>query len=177
MADITKSKDNLELCYLDPNTLHFLIQENGIVRLTIKDECSYPNVTFFRCFPLETKDQFISIRNGLDNGDTEIGIVPDLNALDDRNRAIVEEALARRYFVPLVLSVLKIEELFGRYIWNVETDKGPRELTIKDMNTNIRFLGDYRMLIIDADGCRYYVPNFQQLDSTSLRYLSRYLLV
>lgn len=176
MAEIINEK-SLDLCYLEADQVRFHTNGSGVVRLTLKDCCSYPNVLVFRCFPLETKDQFISVRNGFDDADTEIGILADLNALDEQSRAIVHAALAKRYFVPEILAVRRIEELFGRFMWSVDTDRGPRELTVKDMNTNVRFLGSNRMLIIDADGCRYHIHDFQALDSTSLRYLTRYLLV
>lgn len=171
-----ESTEKLELKYLDPERIAFQTNGTSLVRMTMKGICCFPSVLFFRCFPLGTKDNLISVRNGLDDGDTEVGLISNLDLLSASDRNIVEEKLLERYFVPVVQRIEKIEEFYGRYVFHVQTDKGFREVALRNIHEHIRFIGQKRLLIIDSDGCRYDIPNYGELDPNSQQILRKHVI-
>lgn len=172
-----RKETKLEIRYMPAEALSFSRCKKGNARMTVENEGSYPHVLFFRCFPLDTKDMMISIRNGLDDGETEIGIINDITELSEHHRRLIEEDLAKRYFVPIIEHIYSIEELFGRYMWTVKTNKGFRELTVKNINSNVRFLGENRILVIDSDNCRYDIPDYGALDHISQNVLGKHVIL
>ena len=51
--------------------------------------------------------------------------------------------------------------------WQVETDRGPRTFEIRSSRRDMRVLSAGRILIRDADGNLYEVPDYRQLDPQS----------
>ena len=157
--------------YLDPQKLRFAAQ-GASLRLTLENETSYPDVEVIRLFPLSDPDCYLSVH---DKDDTEIGVLVSLAELDEENRSLILERLDRRYLMPIVKRVIKVEERFGVTDWEVETNRGKRKFTMRNLRENITQLTPYRWLFSDVDGNRYDVRDLSQLDSTSRAYLLRYL--
>ena len=58
--------------------------------------------------------------------------------------------------------------------WDVETDRGPHHFDMRDRD-DVRLVAGNRLLIIDADGNRYEVPDYSRLDSRSRGILEQLL--
>jgi len=56
----------------------------------------------------------------------------------------------------------------------VDTDRGPTRFVLKTED-DVRRLGPYRALIIDAQGVRYLIPDTRDLDAYGRRAVERYL--
>ena len=56
-----------------------------------------------------------------------------------------------------------------------ETDRGVREVTLRDVRDNVIYLDSNRLLITDAENNRYDVPDITALDRQSRVYLARIL--
>lgn len=121
--------------------------------------------------------EYISIA---DTENKEIGILRDVAALPEGQRAIVERELDNRYYSPQVLEVVRVQDKLG-YVYmemrlqNKQGRQYDKSCAIKDVSRNIRTLPDNRVLIFDVDGNRYVVPNLTQLSKKSLRMLDQYL--
>jgi hypothetical protein len=157
--------------YLDPKELRFAAR-GASLRLTLDNEISYLDVEVIRLFPLSDPDGYLSVH---DKDGTEIGILVRLAELDEENRSLILERLERRYLMPIVKRVINVDDRFGNIEWEVETDRGKRKFTMRNLRENITPLTPYRCLLSDVDGNRYDVRDLRQLDLTSRDYLSRYL--
>ena len=175
MFQATVEPKAYELCLLDPRKLRFSYSPVGNVRLEIVGDRCYLSVDIARSFPIDQQDRYLFIRNALDEERPEIGMIVDPAELDPESRLVVEQELYRRYFVPRILRIVRLKEEFGVLNFDVETDRGPREFSVRNPQENLREIGDERMLIIDIDGCRYEIPDLRQVDRKSATILRDYM--
>lgn len=164
-----------ELRLLEPQTLRFRYAPDGNVRLEIEGQCCYLSVDVHRAFPVDERGAYLSIRNALDEERAEIGMIQDATGLDAESRLVVEQELYRRYFVPQVERVTYLKEEFGVLNFEAETDRGPREFSVRNPQENVREIAEDRLLVIDIDGCRYEIPDLKRLDKKSAAILRDYV--
>jgi hypothetical protein len=157
--------------YLEPKKLRFT-KRGSRLQLTVDDETLYEDVDVIRLFPLSDPDCYLSVR---DNENKEIGVLVRLAGLEQQDRDLIQERLERRYLMPIVQRVVNVEERFGIAEWEVETSRGKRKFTMRNLRENITQLTPYRCLLSDVDGNRYDVRDLRELDATSKTLLSRYL--
>lgn len=131
----------------------------------------YRRIKPVRLFPLTARDKMISI---LDENDREIGIIRDIKQLDAKSRAALESELSERYFMPRVVRINSIKVEFGMTRWDVETDRGRRQFLVRERN-DVQLLLGGRVLIVDADGNPYEIPNYMALDAHSRALLEEQL--
>jgi hypothetical protein len=166
-----------ELVVLDPKAVRLFRTGGSTVRLTLNDprvgaERSYISVAIARAFPLSDPERYIGLRDG---NDKDIGMLAELGGLDAESRAIAEEELERRYFLPRVRRVASVKEEFGMTTWEVETDKGRRTFIVHNLREAVQDLSPTRVLVTDMDGNRYEFPDSRQLDDRSYGILQRVL--
>jgi hypothetical protein len=123
-----------------------------------------------RLFPLTEPRHWISL---VDENGREAALIEDLDTLDAEQRSLVETALARRDFVPVVKRIIVIKRATDGHDWHVETDRGPTVFRI-ETDESIQTLGGTRLVIIDKAGTRYLIPDVAALDRESRRKLERY---
>jgi len=168
-----------DLILLDPKAMQ-LFRTGGptsALRMTLADpqiggERSYLRVQAARAFPLHDPDRYIGLRDG---DDKDIGTLVTLDGLDPDSRALVEEELYRRYFLPRILKVNNVREEFGLTTWDVETDKGPRTFIVRHLREATQELTPTRLLVTDVDGNRFEFPDVRQLDDKSYAVIQRVL--
>jgi len=124
-----------------------------------------------RAFPLSAPNFGIAL---CDAAGRELHWIEHLDALPTGPRGLLEEALARREFVPILQRIVRISGPAEPSEWEVETDRGPTRFVLNSEDDVHRLDGD-RALIKDAQGLRYLIADLRQLDSASRRYLERYL--
>ncbi len=95
--------------------------------------------------------------------------------LDPQSYALVAEALERRYINPILRAILAVKDYGGIMVCTFETDRGTREVTLRDIRDNVVYLKGGRMLITDAEGTRYDLPDQNALDARSALLLARIL--
>jgi hypothetical protein len=154
-----------ELNILDPKRLRLCIDDFEDLVLELEGVSQKP-VTVMRAFPITGRERFIILK---DKEEKEIGIILDLSDLDPESRAALAAELERIYFTPKITFVHHIEEQFHIPKWEVETDRGPRVFEIRSgrHNHDVRNLGSGRILIRDADGNQYEIPDYRKLDPVS----------
>jgi len=143
----------------------------GQLVLTLPDGAVHEDVEPFRCFPWSSPQTAIALVN---RDGHELFNVPDLNALPEETRQLLEKDLASREFVPIVQKITNATSLWPPCEWDVITDRGPSTLTIESED-DVRRHGSHGALIADATGLRYLIPDTRQLDKASLQYLRRLL--
>jgi len=155
-----------ELNILDPKHLRLFLDEFEDLTLELEGRGTFKPVTVMRAFPVTDRERFIILK---DKEEKEIGIVRDLSDLDPESRAALAAELERIYFTPKIVFVHNIEEQFHIPKWEVETDRGPRVFEIRSgrHNQDLRVLGSGHILIRDADGNQYEIPDYRKLDPVS----------
>jgi hypothetical protein len=163
--------ETTDLRILQPHKIRFW--RHGVrLRMTLEDDCSYLDVTMIPAFPLSDPRRYLSV---CDSEHKEIGMIADIRELDHHSRHLVEQDLERRYIVPVIRRIVAVKERFGTVDWAVETDRGMRRFTTRNLRENTIQPTPNRYLISDVDGNRYDVRDLAQLDGASQAWLIRHL--
>jgi len=151
----------------------FTIERNahGRLVLTLADGTVHEGVVPVRAFPLAAPDEGLSLM-GTDG--RERAWVPRLGDLPGGTRALIEEELATREFVPTVLRIEGVSSFSTPSTWSVETDRGPARFVLKG-EEDIRRLADGALLIASAEGINFRVADRWALDRKSRGVLERFL--
>jgi hypothetical protein len=171
---------SLELRYLDPEEVRVWRGDDGRVYCTIADELTVLTPMFLRSHPLSDLDRYLSIRGVEPKKRSvamgkEFGLLRDWHRIDPDSHAIVEGELDRRYLHAKVLAILSVREYSGVQVCEFDTDRGLREVTLRDVRDNVIYLGRSRVLISDAEGNRYDIEDVNTLDADSRVRLARIL--
>lgn len=166
-----------DLIFLDPTTVTLFRTGGDAVRATVADpqvapERTWIQVQIARAFPLSLENEYIGLR---DAKDRDIGMLRRLDGLDAESRRIVDEELARRYFLPKVMRVKKVRREYETVTWEVDTDKGPRVFHVQNLRESVHEMGGGRVLITDRTGSRYEFPNIALADAETKSVLARVL--
>ncbi|NLW50489.1 MAG: DUF1854 domain-containing protein [Candidatus Brocadiaceae bacterium] len=141
------------------------IWEDPFHRLHVSvDGREYENVRPRRTFPLSGKADYVSF---MDENDKEVLLLAHPQNLDRESRRALEAALKRVYYVATILRVDAVSEKMGVSHWEVKTDRGYAMFEVVDRNRHIRRLPGDRVMIVDADGNRFEIPNVTELDERS----------
>lgn len=163
-------EDNaFQLRMLDPRRVK-VFRVAGITRLTLENERSYTRVSVARAFPLSAPGHYIGF---LDASGKDVGMIYDPEQLDHESRRVVEEELERRYFVPVVERVLSVREEFGTIYWRVETDRGEKEIVVRNLRDNLQELSPTRLIITDIEGNRFEFPDITRVDGKTQNIIMR----
>ena len=154
----------MEFDYLDPATTVFETAPDGTLRVTVPGDRCGLRVEVMRAFPLKHPEEQIVLRDG---GGEEIGVLRDLKSLPENVREQLREQLRRRYFLPRVLAILDVKERFGSSQWELETDRGRRNVTTRVMHEAIFEIEPGRFLLTDVEENRYEIPDLNALDDDS----------
>jgi len=145
------------------------IYRNGLDDLVVElpDGSKYEKIRDLRAFPLSNPGTFIAFR---DKEDNEIGLIESIKELKSDSKKVLEEELQKSYFIPKIKRIKDLSEKFGVSQWEVETNKGTHTFNVKNRE-EVRPLSSGRVLIKDADGNRYEIPDYRKLDAKSIALL------
>lgn len=149
-----------------------LLRVAGVMRLTWVNHQSWIRVAVARAFPVSDPNRYVGF---LDGEGKEIGLIRDPSQLDPDSRKALEEELELHYFVPVVRQVVSVKEEFGAVYWDVETDRGRREIVVRNLKDNLQELPGSRVIITDVDENRFEFPDINRLDGASLGIILRNL--
>ena len=149
------------------------IARNVYEELTVElpDGTVHTNVEVVRSFPLTDSNKYISL---LDSEEKEIGIIQDLRQLSRDSERVLRAELQKRYFMPKITKIHKLDGEFGVTQWVVETNRGPVTFGMRT-RYDVVALENGRVLIKDADGNRYEIENYHRLDLESIALLETQL--
>ncbi len=151
----------------------FSLSRDAFGRLVLRDVdgAVHVGVVPVRAFPISAADEGISLLGA--DGRERVWI-DHLSSLDAATRAIVEEELASREFVPEIRRIHTVSSFFTPSTWQVATDRGETHFVLRGEEA-IRRLPDNVLLIADENGVHYLVRNVEALDATSRRLLDRFM--
>lgn len=123
-------------------------------------------------FPYDTDRGYISVLNSYSE---ELGLIRDCADLSKEDSDLVACELNRRYYTPIITAIYSMKERRGYAYWEVETEAGPVQFTVRDNFKNIIRIGDNSAIICDIDGNRFKIPSLFALDKKSRRKIELYL--
>ena len=144
---------------------------HGQLVLVEADGTRHEGVLPVRAFPLTGADEGLSL---VGSDGREKAWIPRLADLAPPLRALLEEELAQREFVPVIERIVAVSTFATPSTWTVETDRGPTTLVL-EAEENIRRLAGSALLILDSQGLTYRVRDRFGLDRASRKLLERFL--
>ncbi len=159
---------------LTQENCRFSLSEGGFLLMekTGVDKIDLQRVVLHRAFPFEYPYRFISV---LDTEQKELGIIDDIAVFDANTRKLLFSALERRYYMPIITKIDSIKERFGFSFWKCRTNQGNVSFSVKDTHRSIWKVGKDRLVISDAEGARYEIPDVKNFDQKSFRKIELYL--
>jgi hypothetical protein len=122
-------------------------------------------------FPISAPEQWISLR-GPDG--VELACIEDPTVLALDVQQLLSDELSRREFVPIIERIVRVSGSSEPCEWQVETDRGPTRFVLKS-EEDVRRIGDHQILILDAHGTRYQIPDLKKVDTKSRRIIEWYV--
>lgn len=145
---------------------------HGRLALTLPDGTVHTGVLPVRAFPLAAPDEGLSL---VGSDGHELLWLDRLDDLPAPARALVQEELAAREFVPTIQKILSVSSFSTPSTWEVETDRGPTTLVLKAEEDIRRLRSRTALLIASASGVQYAIADSTTLDRASRRLLERFL--
>ncbi|MCX5652471.1 MAG: DUF1854 domain-containing protein [Planctomycetota bacterium] len=151
----------------------FSLERNQRGRLvcTLADGTRREDVVPVRAYPLSAPNDGVAIM-GADGH--EVLWIARLDAVPERERAVIEAELAAREFVPVIERLLGVSTFSTPSTWTVATDRGETKFTLKG-EEDIRRLPNGALLITDSHGVGYRVRDRFALDRHSRKLIERFL--
>lgn len=170
--EIENLEDIIEIRYLEDSEMEFARNDGGILTLNLSGTF-YPNVILQRAFPISRPSEYIAVKEAAEHRDMgkELGIIKNLADLSEKNRALVEEELEIRYFVPEITKIISLKDEYGSVYMTVATTAGEKKIVVPNQTSNFIRLTQDRFLILDVDGNRFEIPSLERLDRKSVRLL------
>ena len=163
-AQAIRQELTAELTVLDAAALRLWIDEYEDLVVDLDDGEPPRAVSATRCYPITHPTQWIVLHDG---DQEEIGLIADAADLPADSRKALESELQRTYILPRITAIHEIVDRHSIPAWRVDTDRAPRELEIASSRRDIRFLGEGRVLIRDAEGNHFEIPDYRRLDAES----------
>jgi len=151
----------------------FQLERNSFGRLVLAlpDGTVHEDVVPVRAFPLVAPEEGVSL---VSTEGRELAWVPRLSELPGAVRALIEEQLAAREFVPTVQRIEAVSSFSTPSTWTVVTDRGATRFVLKG-EEDIRRLGNGSLLIASAEGINFRIADRFALDRHSRGLLERFL--
>ena len=151
----------------------FQLRRNAFGRLVFQgaDGVVHEGVIPVRAFPISEADRGLSLVTGEGRELLWIERLADVPAAE---RALIEEELAGREFMPEIRKLASVSTFATPSVWKVETDRGATSFTLRG-EEDIRRLSPQTLLIADSHGIFYLVRDILSLDKHSRKLLDRFL--
>lgn len=151
----------------------FTLTRNAFGRLvlTTADGIAHEAVVPVRAFPIAAPDEGVSLV-GTDG--RELAWIDKLANLDATRRALIDEELGSREFMPEIKRLKSVSTFATPSQWTVDTDRGEATFTLKG-EEDIRRLTRNTLLIADSHGIQFLVRDLTALDRQSKKFLDRFL--
>ncbi|HZW12939.1 MAG TPA: DUF1854 domain-containing protein [Noviherbaspirillum sp.] len=150
----------------------FQLTRNAFGKLVFSDaEGTHEGVVPVRAFPIAAPESGIAL---VDGDGHELAWIDRLSDLPANTRALLEEELKNREFLPEIKRLKQVSTFAVPSTWDVETDRGDARFVLKG-EEDIRRIAHDTLLIADSHGVQYLVRDVQALDKASRKLLDRFL--
>ncbi|MDH0048022.1 DUF1854 domain-containing protein [Comamonas terrigena] len=162
----------LHMSHADLTGMRLARNAHGRLVLTLGSGQVFESVVPVRAFPLAAPEEGLSLVSSDGKEALWVDRMADLPA---DARALIEEDLAVREFVPTIQSIRKVSSFSTPSTWDLETDRGSAQMVLKAEEDIRKLAGRTRLLISGSDGVQYRIPDTTQLDKHSRKLLERFL--
>ena len=166
----TISPESLKTEYVTPDNCVFSKSKNGFLAATVNDK-EYGRVILTRALPLAMPGSYICISDIEKN---EIGIIEHINVFSAEQQALINEELGQRYYCPVITKIESVKEKMGHFYFDVMIGEFKKSFAVRDISKSIRQHGK-SIDLIDIDGNRFRILDFEAIPSKSRRRLEPYL--
>ncbi|RZI44547.1 DUF1854 domain-containing protein [Herbaspirillum sp. HC18] len=150
----------------------FTLTRNAFGKLVLSNaDGAHEGVVPVRAFPIAEPDKGIAI---VDVDGHELAWLDSLADLPAAERALLEEELKNREFLPEIRRIRHVSTFAVPSTWEVETDRGVTTLVLKG-EEDIRRIAQTTLLIADSHGVQYLIRDQLALDKGSKKLLDRFL--
>lgn len=163
--------NTMSINFLDPEKCRFYINPNGFTALKTEDK-DYRRVRLLRTLPLHRPFEYISVS---DMNKNEIGIIRNAADFPPESREIIEKDLAAHYYCPQISEIYSIDEKMGSFYFDVSIDGFKKTFGVKDISRNIKMLDSGAVMLTDADGNRFIIPDINALKPRTRRKIEPFL--
>lgn len=132
---------------------------------------THEGVVPVRAFALTAPDEGIAL---LSSEGRELAWIERFADLPPAQRALIEEELAQRDFMPAIERILSVNSYATPSTWQVETDRGATQLLLKSEDDIRRLKSPGALLIADGNGIHYLIRGRRMLDVGSQKILKRF---
>lgn len=153
------------------NNFSLIRNSSGRLVLVSSTGETHEGVVPVRAFPLSSPDEGVSLTGS--DGHEQVWI-NTLAELPETTRGLILEELASREFTPNISRIRHVSSYATPSTWQVETDRGAAELLLKGED-HIRRLSHTALLVTDAHGVSFLLPDIETLDAHSRKLLDRFL--
>lgn len=153
-------------------TTNFTLVRNPYGRLVFtRGGVTHEGVMPVRAFPIQAPDDGIALVN---TDGAEVAWIERLAELPQAARALIEEELGGREFMPEIARIDSVSSFATPCTWTVATDRGPTSFVLRG-EEDIRRIGGNALLISDSHGIHFLVRDLPALDRHSRKILDRFL--
>ncbi|MET0961635.1 MAG: DUF1854 domain-containing protein [Noviherbaspirillum sp.] len=156
---------------MEPQELDLSRDAFGKLVLITADGARHAGVAPVRAFPIQAPDEGISLMTG---DGREVAWIPALSGLPPDLRALLEEELRGREFMPEISAIRSVSSYATPSTWQVATDRGDTSFVLRG-EEDIRRVGLDTLLISDSHGIHFLLRNLAGLDAHSRKILDRFL--
>jgi hypothetical protein len=158
---------------MERQRMSFTLQRNAFGRLVLTgaDGVAHVGVVPVRAFPIAAPDEGLSLLSAEGH---ELAWIDRLGELSPAQRALIDEELASREFMPQIHRLHAVSTFSTPSTWTVDTDLGATRFVLKG-EEDIRRIGRTTLLIADSHGLQFMVRDLSALDRHSRRLLERFL--
>jgi hypothetical protein len=158
---------------MDSLMKNFTLTRNAFGQLCFKTETGqlYEQVLPVKAFPISLPNECIAI---VDRDGHELIWLDNLSEVSAENQRMIQEELANREFMPVLMKITAVSSFATPSTWTVETSRGATQFVLKG-EEDIRRISKDTYLISDNHGVQYLIENIQLLDKHSRRLLDRFL--
>jgi hypothetical protein len=150
----------------------FELSRNAFGKLVFSSsEGVHVGVVPVRAFPIAAPESGIAL---VDVDGHELVWIDRLADLPAATRALLEEELKNREFLPEIRHIRHVSTFAVPSTWEVETDRGIASFVLKG-EEDIRRIAESTLLIADSHGVQFLIRDMQALDKASRKMLDRFL--
>lgn len=150
----------------------FTLSRNAFGKLVFSSpEGVHEGVLPVRAFPIAAPETGIAL---VDIDGHELAWIDRLSDLPAATRALLEDELKNREFLPEIKRIRQVSTFAVPSTWEVETDRGLTSFVLKG-EEDIRRVAQSTLLIADSHGVQFLIRDQQALDKASRKILDRFL--
>ena len=162
----------LHMSHSDLTGMRLTRNAHGRLVLTLGNGEVFESVVPVRAFPLAAPGEGLSL---VGSDGKEALWVDRLADLPADARALIEEDLAVREFVPTIERILSVSSFSTPSTWDLQTDRGMTQMVLKAEEDIRKLAGRTKLQITGQDGVQYRIPDSNRLDRHSRKLLERFL--